>query len=58
VPRLFSDMKWSTPEVMTETRRRLAALGLTWKELPRLWDVDTPADLDRLRKAGMMDVFG
>jgi len=56
-PRLFDDMKWSTPEVMTETRRRLKQLGLTWKELPRLWDVDVPADLDRLRAAGLMEMF-
>jgi hypothetical protein len=57
VPRLFDNMEWSTPEVIVETRRRLAALGLTWKELPTLWDVDTPANLDRLRAAGLMEMF-
>src|SRR5215469_16743875 len=31
-PALFADMRWSTPDVMTETRRRLAAHGLTWRE--------------------------
>ena len=48
-PRLFADMAWSTPTVMAETRRRLAQLNLSWREPARLWDVDTPADLDRMR---------
>ena len=48
-PALFSDMIWSTSEVMEETRRRIAALGLAWQELPPLWDVDRPQDLPRLR---------
>jgi uncharacterized protein len=42
-------MAWSTPTVMAETRRRLAQLNLSWREPARLWDVDTPADLDRMR---------
>ena len=48
-PALFSDMRWSTPGVMDETRRRLRQLGLTWQEPVTLWDVDLPEDLDRLR---------
>jgi rSAM/selenodomain-associated transferase 1 len=44
-PHLFSNMSWST-----ETRRRLARSGLSWREPTRLWDVDTSADLDRLRR--------
>jgi rSAM/selenodomain-associated transferase 1 len=48
-PGLFADMDWSTPTVMAETRRRLAQLNLSWREPARLWDVDTPADLDRMR---------
>ena len=31
-----------------QTRQRLLALGLRWRELPPLWDVDRPADLPRL----------
>ena len=46
---LFTDMDWSTPTVMAETRRRLARLNLSWREPARLWDVDTPDDLDRMR---------
>jgi uncharacterized protein len=49
-PGLFADMVWSTSSVMEETRRRLRSLGLTWRELDTLWDVDTPADLARLRR--------
>jgi uncharacterized protein len=34
---------------MMETRRRLALLNLSWREPGRLWDVDIPQDLQRLR---------
>jgi uncharacterized protein len=51
-PALFEGMTWSTPSVMAETRRRLARLGLCWREPARLWDVDQPVDLDRLASAG------
>jgi uncharacterized protein len=52
-PSLFADMTWSTDTVMTETRRRLTQHGLTWRELPQLWDVDRPEDLARLRTPGL-----
>jgi hypothetical protein len=52
-PALFQGMIWSTPLVMAETRRRLTRLGLSWREPARLWDVDWPADLDRLAGAGL-----
>jgi glycosyltransferase A (GT-A) superfamily protein (DUF2064 family) len=52
LPGLFGDMPWSTPEVMQETRRRLRGQDLAWREPCTLWDVDTPADLDRLRGIG------
>jgi len=57
-PALFSAMPWSTVTVMGETRRRLRQLGLVGRELTRLWDVDVPEDLDRLRRdgpAGLLD---
>jgi hypothetical protein len=28
-------------------------LGLSWRELEQLWDVDVPADLERLRREGL-----
>jgi rSAM/selenodomain-associated transferase 1 len=52
-PALFEGMTWSTSSVMAETRRRLARLGLCWREPARLWDVDVPADLERLAGAGL-----
>lgn len=52
-PRLFADMIWSTGSVMAETRRRLTRLGLSWREPARLWDVDVPADLERLSHEGL-----
>ena len=45
----FTDVAWSTPDVMAQTRARLASAGVAWKELPRLWDVDTAEDLARWR---------
>ena len=56
-PALFSDMPWSTPDVMNETRRRLQSLGLSWQGPHTLWDVDVPDDLVRLRESGMADLI-
>ena len=56
-PALFSDMPWSTPLVMNETRRRLRTLGLTWHEPVTLWDVDLPQDLERMRGIGLNDLI-
>lgn len=56
-PALFSDMRWSTPNVMDETRRRLERLGKSWREPVTLWDVDLPADLERLRRLGLHDLI-
>jgi uncharacterized protein len=56
-PRLFADMAWSTPTVMTETRRRLACLDLSWREPARLWDVDVPQDLQRMRAENLTSLL-
>jgi uncharacterized protein len=53
---LFTGMTWSVSSVMAETRQRLSALGLTWRELTPLWDVDRPEDIPRLRLAGILDL--
>jgi rSAM/selenodomain-associated transferase 1 len=53
-PSLFDDMDWGTDTVMDETRRRLAALSLTWAEPATIWDVDRPGDLDRLAASGLL----
>jgi rSAM/selenodomain-associated transferase 1 len=47
-PAVFADMTWSTNTVMAETRARLTRLGLGWRELAPLWDVDRPEDLARM----------
>jgi rSAM/selenodomain-associated transferase 1 len=56
-PALFDGMTWSTSSVMAETRRRLTRLGLSWREAARLWDVDVPADLERLARAGLASLM-
>jgi rSAM/selenodomain-associated transferase 1 len=55
VPGLFANMHWSTADVMAQTRQRLQAAGLSWQEPVTLWDVDVPADLQRLRDVGLDD---
>jgi uncharacterized protein len=45
---LFEAMPWSTSAVMETTRARLALAGLRHIELPRVHDIDEPADLGNL----------
>lgn len=45
---VFDGIPWSTPQVMACTRTRLREAGVSWTELPALWDVDEPADWQRL----------
>jgi len=45
---LFAGVDWGTERVMAETRQRLRALGWRWSEPATLWDVDRPADVERL----------
>ena len=51
VPHLFHEMPWGTPRVFEETVRRLVERGPSFGVVERFWDVDEPADLDRLREA-------
>ena len=46
---LFDAVEWSTPRAYAQTAANAARLGLRLLELPRWYDVDTPADLQRLR---------
>jgi rSAM/selenodomain-associated transferase 1 len=48
-PPLFRDVPWSTPEVLATTLDRARDLGLRVQLLPPWFDVDTEADLERLR---------
>ena len=47
---LFAKMPWGSDRVAALTRERMAALRWKWTELPILWDLDRPADLDRYRE--------
>ena len=46
---LFANVTWGTPAVMDETRAAARAAGLVLSELPEGFDLDTVADLARLR---------
>jgi len=48
-PGLFEGIAWSTAHVAAQTLARASELGLTVALLPVWYDVDTPADLERLR---------
>ena len=50
-------MTWSGPDVMEETRRRLREFGLAWQEPAALWDLDEPADLERLQAGGLQGLI-
>ena len=47
-PGVFAKVDWGSERVMTQTRHRFAAMGLSWRELDCLWDVDRPDDVERL----------
>lgn len=55
VPEIFEGVPWSTASVMDATRERIRVAerrvgrALTVVELPPVFDVDTPADLERMR---------
>ncbi len=51
---LFESIPWGTPEVMRLTRARIAREHLRLAELPTTWDLDTPADLERALRAGLL----
>jgi|SRR6056297_962683 len=44
-PEIFSDIEWSTPSVFEETTRHFEQLGLTYRTLETLNDIDTIEDL-------------
>ena len=44
---LFQDIPWGSDEVLPATRGRAQSLRLRYAELGTLWDIDTPADLER-----------
>ena len=57
-PALFSGISWGGSTVAAETRWLMSAHALTWRELPALWDVDAPDDVERLRREGFGALLG
>lgn len=52
--RLFEGIAWGGGSVMAQTRERLKILGWRWLELAPSWDVDRPADFERLAASGLI----
>jgi rSAM/selenodomain-associated transferase 1 len=50
-PMLFDGIAWSTARVLAQTEARAAAAGLPVVRLDSWFDVDVPADLERLRRS-------
>ena len=47
-PPIFDEIAWSSPSVWQQTVDRLDALSITYRSLPRWYDVDDLTDLRRL----------
>ena len=54
-PALFESIDWGGPQVLQQTRARIAVLGLRCVLRPALDDLDTPADLQRALAAGLLE---
>lgn len=57
-PQLFEGVSWGTGSVLEETRGKLRTLGWEWIELSQKWDVDRPEDVERLKRAGLLNLEG
>jgi len=53
---LFTGMRWSTAQVMDDTRARLAAAGIAHTELEAVADIDEAADLQHLPAAWLKEL--
>ncbi len=53
---LFANIDWGSDSVFSTSQQRLQQLArkwaLTWQQGDMLWDIDRPADLDRLQDSG------
>jgi len=48
-PEIFVGVTWSTPKVLYQTLTKIQELGLETELLPPWYDVDTAADIERMR---------
>jgi uncharacterized protein len=51
-PRIFEGIAWGGGDVYRKTTEQLSRLGLRWRPLRTVWDLDRPEDLERLRALG------
>jgi glycosyltransferase A (GT-A) superfamily protein (DUF2064 family) len=51
-------MTWSHDAVLVRTLEKLAVLDIETKQLPVWFDVDTPADFERLRRSQSASAAG
>lgn len=51
---IFEGIAWGGGEVMQQTRARLRAARVSWKELETFWDIDRPEDYARLEREGLL----
>jgi len=49
---LFRDVTWGSGQVMEQTREKMIALEMSWKELEPVRDIDEPGDLEHLLHYG------
>ncbi len=54
LPLLFEEMRWSTGKLFSTTINRLEKAGYDVATLPRLRDIDLPADLPFAEKKGLL----
>lgn len=57
-PEIFSNMTWSHDRVFAQTTEKLADMGIAFDLLPAWFDIDTIADVERLRAIGDPAVRG
>jgi rSAM/selenodomain-associated transferase 1 len=47
---IFENVEWSSPRTFKQTKENIERAGLKLKEMPEWYDVDEPADLEKLRE--------
>ncbi|HXG85552.1 MAG TPA: TIGR04282 family arsenosugar biosynthesis glycosyltransferase [Pyrinomonadaceae bacterium] len=47
---IFENVEWSSPQTFEQTKENIRRAGLKLKETPEWFDVDEPADLEKLRE--------
>ena len=47
---MFQGTEWRSERVMSQTRMRLGAANLAWREVDTSWDVERPDDCDRCER--------